>query len=358
MDTGNRQHLQDIYSSDRTAKDDFTPQVSKAALEERKRDIRRHQLTSFVLGSSVLILLLALIYVIANEYIVNYSVAPSPTPVAQSYIPRYSLSGESQWVFDFARNYGSPKWNGEGDRPLSSKWVRKAAYNLILAEQAAEIGKNQAAAGYYEDALEILPDLEGVKVPLGMVYFKLEAFDKALALLEDASEVDLTPNVLNNLGVACLAAKAYDRAETYLNQAILEEPSYAEAQKNMAELYKAQDRDDEAVAAYEKYVDLRPMDIDTQHSLALYLTKLGKWEQAATLLDRLTTEITDVSVLYFLQARAETKIGHPQKAMEALRRGIQLSDPNAALAWMNDAEFETLRNTDDFQNMMEALESL
>ena len=357
MDTGKRQHLQDIYSSERIAKDDFTPQVAKEALEERKRDIRRHQFTSFLLGATVLILLLALVYIIANEFVDIHSVAPSPTPVSQTYIPRYSLPAESQWVLDFSRTYGSPKWVGEGERPFSAEWVRKAAYNLVLAEQAAGIGKNEEAAGYYEDALEILPDLEGVKVPLGMIYFKLEAFDKALVLLENAPEADLTPNVLNNLGAACLAAEAYDRSEIYLKQAISEDPSYAEAQKNMAELYKVQKRDDEAIEAYEKYIDLRPSDIDTQHSLALYLTKLGKWEQAAALLDNLTKEITDVSVLYFLQARAEAKINHPQKAMDALRRGIQLTDPNAALAWMDDSEFELLRNTDDFQNMIQALES-
>lgn len=358
MDTGKRQHLQDIYSSDRFAKDDFTPQVSKEALEERKRDIRRHQFTSFILGATVLTLLLALVYIIANEYIDIHSATPSPTPVTQSYIPRHSLAGESQWVLDFSRTYGSPEWSGKGERPFSAEWIRKAAYNLVLAEQAAGIGKNEVAAGYYEDALEILPDMEGVKVPLGMIYFKLEAFDKALVLLEDAPEADLTPNVLNNLGAACLAAQAFDRAETYLKQAISEDPAYAEAQKNMAELYKAQKRDDAAITAYEKYIDLRPMDIDTQHSLALYLTKLGKWEQAAALLDTLTKEITDISILYFLQARAEANIGHSQKAIEALRRGIQLSDPNAALAWMDDTEFELLRNTDDFQTMIKTLESL
>ncbi len=358
MDTGKRQHLQDIYATDQTDKDDYTPQVSKEILEERKREIRRHQFTRFVLGMSVLVLLVVLIYVIAREYIGTYSVAPSPTPITQGYIPRYSLARESQWVLDFSRDYGNPKWIGEGERPFSAEWIRKTAFNLVLAEQAARIGENVEAAEYYENALEILPDLEGVKVPLGMLYFKIKAFDKALALLENAPEVDLTPDVLNNLGAACLNAKAYDRAEIYLKQALDAKPAYAEAQKNMAVLYQEQKRDEEAVATYEKYIDLRPADIDTQHSFALYLTKLGKWEQAANLLDDLTQEITDVPVLFFLLAQVETHNNRPEKAMEAIRRGIQLTDPNAALAYMDSSEFEKLRESDEFQIMIKTLETI
>ena len=356
MDTGKRQHLQDIYATDRTSRDDFTPQVSSEIIEERKREIRRHQFISFVLGMIVLVLSVSLVYVVVREYIDIHALPPSPTPITQEYIPRYSLASESQWVLDFSRDYANPKWTGEGERPFNSEWIKKAAYNVIMAEQASGVGKYAEAAEYYSNALQILPNLEGVKVPLGMLYFKLKNFDKALALLENAPESDLTPDVLNNLGAACLNAKAYDRAESYLKQAIEMQPTYAEAQKNLAVLYKTQKRDDEAVLAYERYSDLRPADVDTQHSFALYLTKLGRWKQAADLLEKLTEEITDVPVLYFLLAQVETHNNQPDKAMAALKRGVQLSDPNSALAYMDSSEFEQLRESDEFQIMIRALE--
>jgi len=356
MDTEKRHHLQDIYATDQNASDDFTPQVAKEILEERKRDIRRQSAVSFFLGITVLSLLVALVYVIAREYLDVHSQAAAPTPLTQNYIPRYSLSGEAQWALDFSKEYGDPRWNGEGERPFSSEWVRKAAFNLILAEQAAGVGQNEEAIKYYENALEILPEMEGVKVPLGMLYFKQKNFEKALVLLENAPESDLTTDVLNNLGVACIDAKAYDRAEKYLKKAIEEDPAYAEPQKNIALLYKEQNREDEAVTAYEQYIDLRPDDIDTQHSFALYLTKIGRWEQAATVLEDLTKEITDIPVLFFLLAQVETHNENPDKAMKAIKRGIQLSDPTAALAWMNDTEFEQLRKTEDFQLMIKSLE--
>jgi Tfp pilus assembly protein PilF len=356
MDSGKRQRLQDIYATDRAAKDDYTPQVSSDVLEERKRDIRRHQFTSFVLGLLVLVLSISLVVIVVREYIEIQSSATSPTTITQGYIPRHSLASESQWVLDFSSTYGNPEWNGKGERPFNSEWVRKAAFNLILAEQAASIGENEIAAEHYENALEILPDVQGVRVPLGVLYFKMEKFDKALALLEDAPESDLTPDVLNNLGAACLNAKAYDRAENYLKQAIEMRAAYPEPQKNLAVLYKEQDRVDEAVTAYETYIDLRPMDIDTQHSFALYLTKLGRWEQAADLLEGLVQEITDVPVLYFLLAQVEMHNNQPEKAMAALQRGVQLTDPSSALAYMDSNEFEQLRASDEFQFMIKSLE--
>jgi len=356
MDSGKRQHLQDIYATDRTSRDDFTPQVSVEVLEERKRQIRRHQFTNFILGLLVLVLAVSLVYVVVREYIEIQSIGPSPTSIAQGYIPRYSLGSESQWVLDFPSTYGNPEWSGTGERPFNSQWVLKAAFNLILADQAANMEESEVAAKHYENALEILPGLEGVKAPLSALYFQMEDFDKALALLEGASEADLTPEVLNNLGAACIHAEAYDRAESYLKQAIEMKPAYAEPQKNLAVLYKEQERDDDAVVAYEKYIDLRPMDVDTQHSLALYLTKLGRWEQAANLLESLTREITDVPNLYFLLAQVEMHNNRPGKAMAALQRGVLLTDSSSALAYMDSDEFDKLRESDEFQLIIRALE--
>jgi tetratricopeptide (TPR) repeat protein len=355
MESGKRQHLQDIYSTERSVRDDFTPQVSSEAIEEHKRGIRRQQLTSFFLGLLVLVLSVSLVWIVVREYIEITSLPPSPTPITQEYIPRHSLSSESQWVLDFSASYAEPTWDGEGERPLSSDWVRKTAYNIIMAEQAADLGEFEKAATYYENALEIFPGIEGVKVPLGTLYFRLEAYDKALALMKDAPEADMTPDVLNNLGAACIHADAYEDAELYLKQAISLKPTYAEAQKNLALLYKDQERSEDAVGAFEKYIDLRPDDVDMQHNFALYLTKLGRWTEAAVLLDDLTQKITDVPVLFFLLAQVESHNNRPDKVMAALKRGIQLSDPNSALGYMDMDEFEQLRESDDFQFMINAL---
>lgn len=356
MEPGKRQHLQDIYSTDQTSKDDYTPQVASEIVEERKREIRRHQFTGFALGLTVLCLALALVYLVVREYIDILKQSSAPAPITQEYIPRYSLPSESQWVMDFSKNFADPEWQGEGDRPFNTAWLKKATFNVILAEQALETKNYKSASDYYENALEILPDLEGVKVPLGMAYFKQDQFDKALELLDGASDADLTYNILNNLGAACIEAKAYDRGEEYLIRSLELKPAYPEALKNMAMLYRKQKKADKAVTAYEQYLDLRPLDVDTRHSFALYLTKVGNWPRAGEQLRLLTEEISDEATLFQLLARVEVKLGNDKAAIAAFQRASQLSDPNRALGWMNEAEFDQLRQDEDFQALIKHVE--
>ena len=356
MEPGKRQHLQDIYASGQKTKDDYTPQVSSEVVDERKREIRRHQFTSFILGMTVLLLAVSLVYVVVREYIDVLKQSETPTPITQEYIPRYSLKAESQWVLDFSRSYGDPKWDGEGERPFNTAWVKKASFNIILAEQAAGIKEFKEAAEYYENALEILPELEGIKIPLGMVYFQLNNFEKALTLLEGASDADLTFDVLNNLGAACIEAKAYEQGEGYLKRSLELKPAYAEALRNTAMLYRKMDREQEASDAYEQYLDQRPLDTDTRYNFALYLTKIGSWELAAEQLRTLTEEVTDVANLYIVLARVETRLGNYEAATDATRRAMQLSDPKLALAWMNDSDFDRLREHEDFQALIKSAE--
>lgn len=357
MDTGKRQHLQDIYASDRKSSDDFTPQVSSEIVEERKREIRRHQFTSFILGITVLVLAVSLVFVVVREYMNILKSGSSPTPITQEYIPRYSLPSESQWVLDFEKGFASPTWNGEGKRPKNTLWLKKTTYNIVLAEQAAELKKFEEAARYYENALEIMPDLEGVKVPLGMAYFKLDQFDKALNLLANAPDVDLTAPILNNLGAACIKAEAYAQGENYLKRALELKPAYAEALKNLAMVYRKLDQPQDAAKAYEQYLDQRPLDTDARYDFSLYLTKIGSWELAAEQLRLLTTTVTDVANLYIILAQVEIRLENYEAAITATRRATQLSDPNLALAWMNEAEFDQLRKDEQFQALIKSVEN-
>ena len=118
MDTERRQHLQDIYATDHTKNDDYTPQVSSEILEERKRDARRQQFTTFMLGITVLGIAVGIIVVVANEYMNIQKDAEPAAPMAQEYIPRHSLPSEAQWVIDLSRNFGDPTYNEEGERPF------------------------------------------------------------------------------------------------------------------------------------------------------------------------------------------------------------------------------------------------
>lgn len=352
-----RQYHQDIYQRDESKKDDYSPQISSEAAEERQRELRRHQLAGFALGASVLIVLVSLVIVIVRYQLNINSAEEEEIAAVHNYIPRHSLPFEEQWVLDFPDSFSSPKEDGESSPLFNSKWLKKAAYNLIMAEQSARIGNQQAAAEFYENALEIFPDIEGVKIQLGMTYFRLKEYEKALSLLEDIPEANLTEEVLNNLGAACMHADAYERAESYFTKALEISPTYANAIRNMAYLYQKQKREEECINTFKKYLDQRPNDLDVKHDLALYLTQLGHWEDASEQLNELTEEITNVPALYFLLAQAEKNNNNLEAAMDALARGMQLTDPNAPLKWMDKEEFEALRKSDQFNSIMKNIEN-
>lgn len=361
MDIDKRHHLQDIYATENKKSDDYTPQVSAELIEERKRDQRRQQLVNSFLGVTILLLVVSLIVLIAREYMQRAFVAKKTAPIASDYIPRHSLPTESQWVLELPRNYGDPTWEGEGERPFNTVWLKKAAFNINMAEQAMEQAKTdkkafQQAVRYYEQALEIMPELEGVRIPLGIAYFKLNDPTKAKKVLEIVEEESLTFDILNLLAVVSIQEKEYEQAEHYLMRSLELEPNYKEAMRNVAMLYKEQARVEDATKAYQQYLDQNANDTDLRFDFAVYMTQSGQWETAAEQLRILTRLLTNDHLVCFLLARAESKLGNTDAAMAALRRGIQLADPSYSIAFLNDYEFDQLRNSEEFQQMMKSLQ--
>ena len=352
MDTNKRKQHQDIYSTDRTEKDLYTPQYSNTLAQERKRDYKRQKSISFILGISALTLSIGLVYVIVNTYVKSANESAPRSSYGEQYIPRYSLSGESQWVLDFNRSFASTVWNGDGDRPFNRIWLKKAAYNVILGEKAYDLKNYETAATHFENVLEILPDIEDVSVPLGMCYFQINKFDRAIELFENVDLDLLDEDILNNLGAVCINSESFELAEKYLLKAEEKNPVYPILLKNLALLYQKKDQSNEAIKYYDRYFFQRADDTDTRYDYALYLAKIGEWNQASEQLDLLTNEITDIANLYNLQARVELKLGNTKKALDATRRASQLTDPKNALNWMSDTEFDQLREIDEFQELI------
>jgi len=204
--------------------------------------------------------------------------------------------------------------------------------------------------------VEIYPEIEGLHRSLGMLYIEREEYEKAAENLEKALVEKELFDVVNNLGTAYIGTKEYEKAEKHLLRALEIQPESPICHKNLGVLYRKMERVDSAIFHFEKYVDLRPGDLDTLQIYALYLTKLARWEQAAEFLTELTREVTDVAPIYFLLAQVQVQNNQQDQAMAALQRGIQLIDPDLALAWMSSKEFNTVRNSSGFKTLVDQLE--
>ncbi len=350
--------LRDIYQSEnKDFEKDFTPQVAQELVEQRQRDLLRSRVVSFAFGGLAVILSVTLIAIVIRDFLSEREIEKPVRTQETVFIPRHSLSEEAAWVMDYKEasdRIGVD--DGEGEKPLSTKWVKKAAYHIIMGQQALAINEPDEALKNFQAVVDIYPNIEGMHRIIGMLYIQEENFELAVPHLEAALEEEELFDVVNNLGTAYIGTENYEKAENYLNRALEMQPESPVCHKNLAVLYREMDRTDDAMFHFEKYLDLRPDDLEALQSYALYLTQEERWEDAATFLNSLTEEITDVAPIYFLLAQVQVQNGKKSEALVALQRGIQLVDPSLALAWMNRDEFNTVRESDDFKSMVDQLE--
>jgi tetratricopeptide (TPR) repeat protein len=353
-----KDEIRDIYQgSELDYEKDFTPQIAQERLEERQRDLRRSRIVTLFFGSLAIVLSVALVAVVIRDFLNEKTPSRKIRTEETPYIPRYSLPLDALWVMDYQRVAEQGEADAKpGPKPLSTKWVKNAAYHIIMGQQSLAAKEPKQALEHFTKVVEIYPDITGLHRVLGLLYLQNEEYAPAAAHLEKALQEEDSFEVLNNLGAAYMGMEEYDKAEKHLKHALELQPEKPECYRNLALLYREMKRDNDAVFCFEKYIDLQPNDLDAMQGFALYLTKLGRWKEAANFLTRLTKETTDVAPIYFLLAQVQLQNGEQQKAIEALKRGVQLVDPELALAWMSREEFNTVRDTGEFKNMVDKLE--
>jgi tetratricopeptide (TPR) repeat protein len=356
-----KDELRDIYqNSDRDFEKDFTPQVAEKTLSNKRRDLTQARIFSLIGGGIIVLLCVALISVVVRDFLKGRTAIPSSQPPDQTYIPKYTLPTEAAWVMDYEAALSRASLEDEsiqpGEKPLSIQWVKKAAYHIIMGQQAMVLKEIEEARRHFSQVVAIYPDIEGIHRALGMLYIEDESYELAANHLELALEEEESFDVVNNLGTAYIGLKNYEQAEKHLTRALDLKPESPTCHKNLGVLYKEMENENKAIYHFEKYLDLRPNDLEAMQTYALYLTKTGRWKQAATFLEDLTQSVTDVAPIYFLLAQVQVQNGQQEDAVKALQRGIQLIDPTLALAWMSRKEFNEVRGSQEFRELIDQLE--
>lgn len=353
-----KDELRDIYQSDsHDFEKDFTPQVTQELIEQRQRDLRRNRLAALFFGGLALVIALSLIFLVIRDFLDERDLSIKVPSEEHAFIPRHALPSDATWVMDYKLVADQPDLNADpGEKSLSTEWVKKAAYHIIMGQQAMALQELDAALEHFNSVVEIYPDIEGLHRSMGMLYIQHEEYDKAAKHLEKALQEKELFDVVNNLGTAYIGTGEYDKAEKNLLRALELQPESSIGHKNLAVLYRKMEKEDSAIFHFEKYIDLKPNDLDTLQTYALYLTKQGQWKQAAEVLTEVTREITDVAPIYFLLAQVQIQNNQEELALDALQRGIQLVDPDLALAWMSRAEFHAVRDSSEFISLINELE--
>jgi len=353
-----KEELRDIYKNESPDfETDFTPQVTQDVIEQRQRHLQRTRLASLFFGGMALIISVALVTLVIQNFLHERELPKQILPKDMAFIPRHTLSSDATWIMDYERIADQIDLDEEaGEKPLSVKWVKKAAYHIIMGQQSLAITEPDSALEHFQKVIEIYPEIRGLHRSVGMLYFQREEFEKAAEHFERSLQEKELSDVINDLGRAYMGNEEYEKAEETLLRALKLKSESPLCHKNLAVLYRKMERENSSILHFEKYIDLVPNDLDTLQLYALYLTELARWEEAAKFLTELTQEVTNVAPIYFLLAQVHIQNGQREKAIQALQRGIQLIDPNLALAWMSHEEFNDVRQLTEFQTLMDALE--
>ena len=88
---------------------------------------------------------------------------------------------------------------------------------------------------------------------------------------------------------------------------------------------------------------------------ASVLLKLNQWDDAVSILERVTKASPDVAPTYFSLAEAHIGRSETVPALRSLQRGVSLLDSKNALAWLSRKEFDPMREVPDFQRLVDSL---
>ena len=348
-----KEEIRDIYrGSERDFEKDYTPQVASERLAERQRDLRRSQLAVLFLGGLGIVLAVALVFLVVHTLLNEQVLAEKSAVAAQHVLPEESL-----WVMDYQRVDSPEIEEAAGAKPVSLKWIKTAAHHVIAGQQALYLNDRESALDQFRKVVEIYPDIRGLRGAMGTLYRQNKEYRQAAESFEQSLKEEESFDVVNDLGLAYIDLQEYTKAESFLKRALDLRPANPACYKNLAVLYQKMKRDNDAIYYFEKYIDMQPGDLNVMQEYGLYLTRLQRWKEAADLLSKLTQEVTDVAPPYFLLAQAKVQDRRPDLAIAALKRGIQLVDPQLAMEWISREEFNPLRGSAEFRNLVDQLQS-
>jgi len=150
-------------------------------------------------------------------------------------------------------------------------------------------GKYAKAIEQFKIALDLSPDHSDTHHNLGHLYMTQGRYDPAIQEFQAALGNDLYRNraqTLNAMGFAYYKKRDYLKAEEVLKDCLDHDRLYILAYDNLAKVYIALDRFEEAQGYLESVLKLQPFFPEAMLDLALVYMKLGVREQARDLLKR------------------------------------------------------------------------
>lgn len=147
-----------------------------------------------------------------------------------------------------------------------------ANFYYNLANNLARQGRFDEARASYQDALSRAPDHVAAHINLGNVLAQAEDWGRAESSYRRALEIEPEhAGALSSLAKTAIHRGDRAQAETYLRRSIDSDPTRAEAHYILGQLLRGDERLGEAIASFERALELAPHrgDIIAEHAITL-----------------------------------------------------------------------------------------
>jgi Tfp pilus assembly protein PilF len=208
---------------------------------------------------------------------------------------------------------------------------------LQLAQSLMDAGRVGDSLAVVNEALKQNPQNASIHALKGKLTFQAGKYPEAEASFRKALEIDAyMTDAHNYLGVTLAQLGRYGEAEAEYKRA-LEDAAYPTPENvylNLGILYATQKRDDEAVVALRRAVEINPRFYKGHFELAAVLDRQGNVEEAAREYEVASPAYRSVGDFYYRLGFAYFRLGHVDRARDSLNRAIQVApgSPSAAQA--------------------------
>jgi tetratricopeptide (TPR) repeat protein len=169
---------------------------------------------------------------------------------------------------------------------LAASWVAESNPNSyrehqLKGESYEAIGDVDQATREYERAIEVNPELQGVRFAIGNLFWKKNDVEKALPLL--LGELKLNPNhaeALYEVGDIYLAQETPAKAREYFERSLESDPAIVEAHLALEKITTAAGEHQTSIEHLFKAAALAPEDPTPHYRLSTLYKKLGRSDEA------------------------------------------------------------------------------
>jgi tetratricopeptide (TPR) repeat protein len=140
---------------------------------------------------------------------------------------------------------------------------------------------------YLNTATKLTPSFTDAWNQLGLAYLRLKDYDKSILIYKQALKTNPNdPTVHSNLGTVYFSTQKYKEALDEFNAAVRLNPNYAEAWTNLGSTYGTYQQFDLAIGAFEKAVAIDPNSAQANYFLGITWQNKGNAMLAKQYLDR------------------------------------------------------------------------